>query len=215
MSPSPAKGIAHPRPNDHGQTVFIHNPSQATALSAWLDPKALACVLPDGPMPPQLHGLPFAPWQAAPVTPSDWQALALQHPIDEPDFVVPEKFKRVAAGAVVQEPDGRIWLVAPSNQFGGYNATFPKGTLDGKTPQATALTEVFEESGLQVQLVRHLLDVPRSSSYTRYYLAKRMGGHPAHMCWESQAVMLVPVHQLKDHLNNPHDSAIIEAIKAL
>jgi hypothetical protein len=42
-----------------------------------------------------------------------------------------------------------------------------------------------------------------------------MGGHPAHMCWESQAVMLVPVHQLKDHLNNPHDSAIIEAIKAL
>jgi len=166
-------------------------------------------------MPPQLHGLPFAPWQAAPVTPSDWQALALQHPIDEPDFVVPEKFKRVAAGAVVQEPDGRIWLVAPSNQFGGYNATFPKGTLDGKTPQATALTEVFEESGLQVQLVRHLLDVPRSSSYTRYYLAKRMGGHPAHMCWESQAVMLVPVHQLKDHLNNPHDSAIIEAIKAL
>ena len=46
-------------------------------------------------------------------------------------------------------------------------------------------------------------------------LAERIGGHPADMGWESQAVMLVPANQLMDHLNNPHDWAIVDAIKAL
>lgn len=205
----------HPRPNDHGQAVFIQNPSQATPLAHWLDPNAVACVLPDGLMPEQLNGLAFERWDTAPTTPSAWQALAQQSPIQEPALVVPPAFHRVAAGAVVIEPDGRIWLVAPSNQFGGYKATFPKGSLDGKSPQATALTEVFEESGLHVQLLRHLIDVPRSASFTRYYLAKRLGGHPADMGWESQAVLLVPAQDLKHHLNNPHDAAILAAIQNL
>jgi hypothetical protein len=59
------------------------------------------------------------------------------------------------------------------------------------------------------------VDVPRSSSYTRFYLAERLGGYPGDMCWETQAVMFVPVNQLMNHLNNPHDLAIVDAIKAL
>lgn len=205
----------HPRLNNHGQPVAIHTPSQATPLTNWQDPAATACVIPDGPIPEKLHGVPFEHWYAASATPQEWEALAQRHWIKEPAFVVPARFKRTAAGAVVREPDGRIWLVAPSNQFGGYQATFPKGTIEGKSAQATALLEVFEETGLQIRLQRHLVDVPRSASYTRYYLAERIGGHPGDMGWESQAVMLVPVHQLRDHLKNQHDWGIVEAIQAL
>jgi 8-oxo-dGTP pyrophosphatase MutT (NUDIX family) len=205
----------HPRPNDQGQAVTIQTPSQATPLTSWQDPGAFACVVPGGPMPEELHGVPFEHWFAASATTQEWEALATRHWIKEPDFVVPVGLKRTASGAVVREKDGRIWMVAPSNQFGGYKATFPKGTLEAKSAQATALIEVFEESGLQIRLQRHLVDVRRSTSYTRYYLAERIGGHPADMGWESQAVMLVPANQLMDHLNNPHDWAIVDAIKAL
>ncbi len=205
----------HPRPNDHGQAVTLHAPSQATPLPTWHDPAAMACVVPGGPMPEELHGVPFEHWFAASATTQEWEELAKRHWIQEPAFVVPAGLSRTAAGAVVRETDGRIWLVAPSNQFGGYKATFPKGTMEGKSAQATALIEVFEESGLQIRLQRHLVDVRRSASYTRYYLAERIGGHPADMGWESQAVMLVPANQLMDHLNNPHDWAIVHAIKAL
>src|SRR5690606_2309433 len=101
----------------------------------------------------------------------------------------------------------------PSNAFAGYQATFPKGTLEsGVSAQASALIEVFEETGLQVQLQRHLIDVPRSLSYTRYYVAQRVGGSPADMGWESQAVLLVPVSQLARHLNSPYDAPVINAL---
>lgn len=205
----------HPRLNNHGQPVTIQTPSQATSLTNWLDPDAFASVVPDGPMPEKLHGVPFEHWYAASATTQEWEALAARNWIEEPDFVVPEGLQKTAAGAVVREPDGRIWLVAPGNQLGGNKAAFPKGTVEGKSTQATALIEVFQKTGLQIRLQRHLVDVHRSTSYTRYYLAERIGGHPPDMGWESQAVMLVPVHQLMDHLNKPHDRAIVEAIKAL
>ena len=67
--------------------------------------------------------------------------------------------------------------------------------------------------GLQVRLRKHLVDVKRSQSYTRYFLAERVGGNPANMGWESQAVMLVPVAQLAQVLNSPNDVPIIDALK--
>lgn len=73
--------------------------------------------------------------------------------------------------------------------------------------------EAHEESGLQVRLVRHLVDVKRKS-YTRYYLAER-AGNPADMGWESQAVMLVPLEQLPKVLNSPNDRPILEALKKM
>ena len=117
----------------------------------------MACVVPDGPMPDKLHRVPFERWNAASAITQEWEELAKRHRIDEPAFVVPAGLDRTAAGAVVREPDGRIWLVAPTNQFAGYQATFPKGTLDGKSMQATALVEVFEETGLDVCAPGHVL----------------------------------------------------------
>ena len=204
--------VFHPRPDNHGQPVKIKHPSQPSEMEAWADSEALACVVPDGPMPSSVNGLPVSSWNAVPESNDGWEALAAEHTIPEPDFNAPAAKK--SAGVVVREPDGRIWVVAPSNAFGGYQATFPKGKMDkGLSTQATALLEAFEESGLQVRLVRHLVDVKRSTSYTRYYLAERIGGNPADMGWESQAVMLVPLKQLPKVLNNLNDRPIVEAMK--
>lgn len=63
------------------------------------------------------------------------------------------------------------------------------------------------------RLRKHLVDVKRSQSYTRYFLAERVGGNPANMGWESQAVMLVPEAQLAQVLNSPNDVPIIDALK--
>ena len=205
----------HPKPDDHGQPVRLRAPSTPSPMATWSSPQHAATVLPGGPMPGVLNGLALQRWDDAPVTPAGWEARAAVCPVPEPAFERPSGFK-AAAGAVVLEPDGRFWLVSPSNGFGGYANTFPKGTVDpGAGLQATALKEVFEESGLQVRLVDFLVDVRRSQSYTRYYLARRVGGHPADMGWETQAVHLVPPARLAEFLTNHNDAPILQAILAL
>ena len=202
----------HPRRDDQGQPVWLFKPSLPTESSTWSDAPALARVVPDGTMPGVLNALPCAPWRQAPQDIAAWEALARTMPVDEPPFDAPQGFKK-AAGVVVREPDGRVWVVAPSNAFGGYPATFPKGGMDGKSARATALVEAFEETGLQVRLTGFLVDALRSTSYTRYFLAERIGGTPAAMGWESQAVMLVPLALLSQVLNSPKDLPIIAALQ--
>jgi ADP-ribose pyrophosphatase YjhB (NUDIX family) len=205
----------HPKPDDDGKPFRLRSPSTPTPLHTWSSAHEAATVVPGGPMPPVLNGLAVERWTEAPRTHQGWEALAATSPVSEPPFDRPYGFK-AAAGAVVMEPDGRFWLVSPSNRFAGYVNTFPKGTVDaGASLQATALKEVFEESGLQVRLTAHLADLRRSQSYTRYYLARRLGGHPADMGWESQAVHLVPRERLADFLTNTNDAKLLEAILAL
>lgn len=205
----------HPKPDDHGKPFRLRSPSTPTPLHNWSSAHEAATVVPGGPMPPVLNGLAFARWTDAPRTHQGWEALASASPVSEPAFVPPTGLEP-AAGAVVIEPDGRFWLASPSNGFGGYVNTFPKGTVDkGASLQATALKEVFEESGLRVRLTAHLADVRRSTSCTRYYLARRVGGHPADMGWESQAVHLVPRERLAHFLTNSNDAKLLEAILAL
>jgi len=217
MTTQPDKSVGatlHPRLNDQGHSVILHKPSQPSSLAAWTDPAALACVIPGGPMPTEINQIAVKPWKDAPRTAADWEALAAHDAIDEPPFEGSKGLKK-AAGVVVRETDGRVWLVAPSNAFGGYEATFPKGGLETKSTQATALAEAFEESGLRVRLIQHLIDVRRSTSYTRYYLAERIGGSPADMGWESQAVLLVPISRLGDVLNSPVDASICKKLASI
>ena len=204
--------VFHPKVGEQGERVELKKPSQPSPVTVWSDAKAIACVIPGGPMPGEINGVSASAWSSAPSSASDWEALAETTTVPEPEFKVPAGYKK-AAGVVIREPDGRVWVVAPSNAFGGYQATFPKGTMDGMSTQATALVEAYEESGLQVRLRKHLVDVKRSQSYTRYFLAERVGGNPAEMGWESQAVMLVPVEQLTKVLNSPNDVPIMDALK--
>ena len=204
--------VHHPQPDERGDPVLISTPSLPTAPGAWHDPAQLATVIPLGALPRALNGVPFAPWLDVPATHAEWAGVAGQADIVEPDFALPRS-TFPAAGVVVVEDDGRVWAVAPSNRFGGYDATFPKGRVDpGVSLQATAIREAFEESGLRVQIVAHLVDCPRTLTYTRYYLARRVGGNPALMGWESQAVHLAPQDRLPTLLCNPNDRVIIEAL---
>lgn len=184
-------------------------------MASWLDPRLAATVIPGGPLPPALNGLAFEVWRDAPRDNAGWAVVAGQDgPFDEPPFV-PAPGKRVAAGVVILEEDGRVWVVHPSNAFGGYPATFPKGTLDPGVPlRATAIREAYEESGLRVALSGFLMDLTRSRSRTRYYLGRRLGGCPSDMGWESQAVSLVPRAQLGEVLVNPNDAPLVAALQA-
>lgn len=199
--------IEHPFPNDDGQPVTIHLPSLPTCLTAWGDPTRIATVAPGGALPDGLNGVPFTPWEGGLLTPTS--------PVDEPPYALPAGLK-AAAGVVIVEDDGRVWLVAPTNRFGGYEATFPKGRVDpGTSLQHTAIREAFEESGLLVELGAWLFDARRTQTFTRYYLARRTGGSPAAMGWETQAVHLVPLSELGAVATHPNDAAIIAALEKL
>lgn len=203
----------HPRRDDNGRVVPIWKPSLPTPVESWVDPRSVATVIPDGPMVPALNGIDFAPWLDHPRSHAEWQAVAGQLPdLQEPPLAKKLGY-RLAAGVVIEEADGRIWLMSPSNQHGGYINTFPKGTIEhGLGPQATAIREVFEESGLQVVLTGYLMDVYRTRSVSRYYTGRRVGGNPAAMGWESQAVHLIPKAKLSALLLHPTDAGLLAAL---
>lgn len=148
-----------------------------------------------------LNGVPFTPWTDVPSTVQGWNVAGGG---DAPGFDEPApKGILRGAGVVVVEKEGRVWVVAPTRQFGNLTNTFPKGEIGnaGLTARGCAVKEAYEKSGLQIRLTRHLIDSKTTS--TRYYLAERIGGTPADVGWESQAVSLV----LQSELDNVFDDA--------
>ncbi len=202
----------HRKRGEHGGRVPIYHATQPTPLSAFADPSAIATVVPGGKVPEALNGVPFRPWRA-PTDHDGWVSVDGWNPKLEPyPLEAPFGFGR-SAGAVILEPDGRVWVVHPTNQFGGYEATFPKGGADDNLPlQVSAIKEAWEESGLKVELTGFLGDVVRTTSVTRYFLARRVGGSPSDMGWESQAVSLVPVSRLAEVLETPQDHQVVGAL---
>ncbi len=207
----------HPRKDDKGRDVEIKHPNQPTSQESWSTSDQLATVIPDSQMPTKIAGLPIASWRTAPTAAAGWQQLVQDARFDEPPMLKVAG-KEPASGAVVVEPDGRVWVVSPSNGHGGYTNTFPKGKLEtsqGFSLRANALKEVFEESGLHVELMSFLCDSIRSTTVTRYYLAMRVGGSPADMCWESQSTHLVPMAQLARFVSHPNDEIVVRSLREM
>lgn len=65
-----------------------------------------------------------------------------------------------------------------------------------------------------MELDGYLCNSMRLLSMTRYYLARRTGGNPADMGWESQAVHLVPVTQLAQVVSHTYDQPVLEVLRA-
>lgn len=207
MSETPAI-FFHPQPDETGAPVPVFRPTPATAPGTWLDPQARATysVTERARLPKSLNGVAFTHESLGT---DDW-ARFIRLYRDFPEPPEPESPKRRTSGVVMVEPDHRIWIVHPTNQFGDVEATFPKGRLEpGLTLLVNALKECWEESGLVAQPLAYLCDVERTKTVTRYYLARRTAGSPADVSWESQAVTLVPAHGLLALLNRPNDRRIL------
>ncbi|MBK4737805.1 NUDIX hydrolase [Noviherbaspirillum sp. DKR-6] len=207
--------IHHPCRDDHGRLVPLRRPSSPTPLPTWNQSHAIATATPGCELPLALNGIPLAAWDAAPDSEEKWRRVEGQYEFDEPPFNAPPGLVP-AAGVAVQEEDGRIWLVSPSNAYGGYATTLPKGRVEaGASLQASAIREAYEEAGLQVRITGFLADSSRTQSHTRYYLARRVGGNPACMGWESQAVHLVPPALLGQLLTHSNDVPLLRALLRL
>lgn len=89
--------------------------------------------------------------------------------------------KKVAYGGVVFDPEGRVLLREPKNHFDGYVWTFAKGRPElGETPQATALREVKEETGVDATLIAPVPgDFVGGTSVNRYFLMQAPAGSGA------------------------------------
>ncbi len=104
---------------------------------------------------------------------------SVNHTIDEPAFPALPAGKTASAGVVMVEPDGRVWVYEPEGKYGGYKTTFSKGGIEqGEHPQTAAVREAWEETGLVPQITGHLIDVERTTTVTRFYVGKRIGGAP-------------------------------------
>jgi ADP-ribose pyrophosphatase YjhB (NUDIX family) len=201
----------HPQKDDKGHPVPINNPSQASSLSSWGDANLIATAIPGSPMPESIGFIDIRSWKDAPSDSAGWEVCVQSLRFDEPELKV-KPGKSPASGAVIIEKDGRVWVVSPTNGYAGYKNTFPKGRVSDLSLRANALKEVYEESGLQVELIRFLTDSERSTTTTRYYLARCIGGNPADMGWESQAVHLVPQDQLARFVTHKNDAVILRAL---
>jgi ADP-ribose pyrophosphatase YjhB (NUDIX family) len=166
----------------------------------------------DGKLPvTELNGVPFTPWEA-PESTRDWANVEGQADIEEPEFIVPDR-KRAGTGVVMREPDGRVWMMRPKNGFGGYQHTFPKGGLErGLSPQANAIKEAYEETGLKAKITGFAGDHEGDTSFTRYYFAEREAGDPSKTTWESDGVVLSPLSKLDGFLNRSRDKKIAASL---
>lgn len=209
--------ILHPCLDENGKPVVVAHPSGSTDRAAWLDPKRTATLSRTLPpdIPEALNGIAFS--ETVPVQgedPRQWRAITPDAVAGEPNFVLPPGF-RATSGCVVLEPDRRVWIVHPTNEFMGTKATFPKGRVEPVLSLAqNAVKETFEEAGIVVEPFAFLTDVARRIVVTRYYLARRTGGAPALAGWESQAVSLMPFEQAAAALNREGDQAVLSALKA-
>lgn len=199
----------HPEPDDDGHSVPIYDPSTASGPETWQDPKATAVWTPGSDAPDEINGLALAPWEDHPKTIEGWDYVDGQmDDLDEPGMKL-EGGKKPAAGVIIEEPDGRVWIVHPTNGYAGYKTTFPKGHAEeGLSLQASAIKECFEESGLKCKITGFVGDVPRGSTITRYYRAVRVGGSPSAMGWESQAVSLMPKGEVSEAVNSAYDKNV-------
>ena len=207
--PKPKPKAWHPKADPDGKATPIWKTTDPTGEETWTDPVMVATFVPGGSVPAKLNGIAFAPWSDHPQTEEGWDYVDGQmDDLDEPPLKTVNG-KPPASGVVIEESDGRVWIVHPTNQFAGYEATFPKGHAEpGLSLQANAIKEAFEESGLKVEITGLIGDVERTGTVTRYYRAKRVGGSPVEMGWESQAVSLVPKDEVGDLVNSSPDKKL-------
>ena len=91
-----------------------------------------------------------------------------------------------AFGGVLIDGD-KILLVQPTNFYGGYVWTFPKGRIDpGETPEETAIREVYEESGYHAEIIDVIPYLFSGTTSNTVYFRMKAVGTPEQPGWETQ-----------------------------
>jgi 8-oxo-dGTP pyrophosphatase MutT (NUDIX family) len=162
--------------------------------------------------PPGTKG--FSSW-TPPATEAGWKAVSGQNPSlnEKPLDTLGQK---AASGIVMFEPDGRVWLTKPTNAYGGYEQTFPKGKQDaGLSLQQNAIKETYEETGLKAKITGIVGDFKGDTSTARFYMGEREGGHPHDYGSEAEAVHLATTDDAFKLLNKQRDKDILAAAVAM
>ena len=114
-----------------------------------------------------------------------------------------------SAGGVVVDANGCVALIRERDRRGRRRWTLPKGRIDpGETPEAAALREVYEESGLRASIVRPIVVHEGRWHFTYYFEMKleRNDGRPE---GGPRAVRLVSVAKATDLLSSARDLRIL------
>jgi 8-oxo-dGTP diphosphatase len=133
---------------------------------------------------------------------------------------------KAAYGGVVVDATGRVLLREPTNHFGGYVWTFPKGKADpDEGPEMTALREVREETGCAARI---LAPIPGNftgdTSMNQYFLmAEAVPGAPlaahdgetAQVVWVSFEAAKALINQTPNLKGRVRDLAVLEAVKGV
>ena len=73
---------------------------------------------------------------------------------------------RPNVGVVLFNPAGRVWVGRRYATSGPYNWQFPQGGVDeGETPEAAAVRELHEETGVTEDLIERLGEIPGWLAY--------------------------------------------------
>ncbi|KPZ27403.1 NUDIX hydrolase [Pseudomonas coronafaciens] len=199
----------HPRKNEHGQVVTVKTPTSPTMANTWNTPDRTAVFVPHHFASGSLNNIPFTSWRCPETLPGWRQITTRAVKFREPEFQN-HGHLHPASGAVIFEPDGRIWVTEPTNHVFGTAHSLPKGKQEtGLNLRTNAVKEVYEETGLRVELHGFIGDYDRTTSRTRYYLARRIGGTPSDMGFESQSVKLARLSEANKLLSSELDTAIL------
>lgn len=146
---------------------------------------------------------------------------------DSPNFKEPGWFSHLKganrkSGAIVLEPDGRMWMYEPKNHYAGTKNTFAKGGLEPDlTSQQNAIKEAREELGLQIKIIDHLGDFSHATGQSarksdkaviRHYVAVRTGGAPWDAHWEADKVKLLTPDDARKLANKQRDQRILDVV---
>jgi 8-oxo-dGTP pyrophosphatase MutT (NUDIX family) len=119
--------------------------------------------------------------------------------------------KWCSAGGLVINSDGEVAIVLQRKRR-RLRWTLPKGRIDaGETAEAAALREVFEETGLQVRIIRPLLFHEGPRHFTYYFemeLEKDSGVHDR----ETREVRFVSLFKAAKRVRSTRDLAVLRKL---
>lgn len=159
------------------------------------------------PIPPSLNGVDFVPRQIGRLggpgglPPIDLTPQAADGPKDG---------RTETVGAVMVEPDGRVWLVARLDGSGGKTYGFPEHVLPPGMSRLRALgLSVTQLTGLVAKPRVYLKSYDNDTTFAHMFVCERTGGSPADMADELAELALVTIAEATILLENPRDRRIL------